>query len=73
MTGVPEDSADRREGRGRLSSIDQLPEEAEPDIVWANEQLRKEKLPQTAKHGTIINTTTVTTGGFLHVLWARAE
>lgn len=25
------------------------------------------------KHGTIINTTTVTTGGFLHVLWARAE
>ena len=23
---------DRREGRGRLSSIDMLPEEAEPDI-----------------------------------------
>lgn len=29
-----------RDGRGRLSSIDLLPEEAEPDIVWANENLR---------------------------------
>lgn len=25
------------------------------------------------KHNTIINTTTVTTGGFLHVLWAKAN
>lgn len=39
--------ADRREGRGRLSSIDQLPDEAEPDVIWALEQLRERKLPQT--------------------------
>ena len=30
-----------RRGRGRLSSIDQLPAEAEPDIVWAANALRK--------------------------------
>ena len=30
---------EERDGRGRLSSIEQLPEEAEPDITWANEQL----------------------------------
>lgn len=36
---------DRREGRGRLSSIDLLPEEAEPDIVWALEQLRERSMP----------------------------
>ena len=35
----------RREGRGRLSSIDLLPEEAEPDIVWASEQLRERSMP----------------------------
>lgn len=34
-------------GRGHLSSIDMLPEEAEEDIVWALEQLRENKLPQT--------------------------
>lgn len=39
---------DRREGRGRLSSIDMLPEEAEPDVVWALEQLRERSMPQTA-------------------------
>jgi sugar phosphate isomerase/epimerase len=39
--------ADRREGRGKLSSIDLLPDEAEPDVVWALEQLRERKLPQT--------------------------
>ena len=39
---------DRREGRGRLSSIDLLPDEAEPEVVWALEQLRDRKLPQTA-------------------------
>ncbi|MGB3317470.1 MAG: phage protein Gp27 family protein [Sphingopyxis granuli] len=33
------------EGRGRLSSIDMLPEEAEPDIVWALEQLRERSKP----------------------------
>jgi len=39
---------DRREGRGRLSSIDLLPEDAEPEIVWALEQLRVREMPQTA-------------------------
>jgi len=39
-------AADRREGRGRLSSIDLLPDEAEEDVVWALEQLRDHKLPQ---------------------------
>ncbi|RIV82966.1 DUF3486 family protein [Aurantiacibacter xanthus] len=34
-------------GRGRLSSIDLLPEEAEADVVWALEKLRDRKLPQT--------------------------
>lgn len=38
---------DRREGRGRLSSIDMLPDEAEPDIAWANDALRERKLPAT--------------------------
>lgn len=38
----------RREGRGRLSSIDQLPDEAEPDIIWALEQLRERSMPQIA-------------------------
>lgn len=37
-----------RDGRGRLSSIDLLPDEAEEDIVWALEALRECKLPQTA-------------------------
>ena len=36
---------DRGEGRGRLSSIELLPEEAEPDIAWANEQLRARDKP----------------------------
>lgn len=36
----------RKEGRGRLSSIDLLPDEAEEDIVWAIEMLRERKLPQ---------------------------
>lgn len=40
------DRLDRREGRGRLSSIDLLPEEAEEDVVWALEQLRDRKLSQ---------------------------
>lgn len=35
----------RREGRGHLSSIDMLPDEAEEAIVWANDQLRERKLP----------------------------
>lgn len=36
---------DRREGRGQLSSIDLLPEECDPDIVWAVEQLRERNMP----------------------------
>lgn len=36
----------RRDGRGRLSSIDTLPEECDEDIAWANEQLRERKIPQ---------------------------
>ena len=39
---------DRREGRGRLSSIDLLPDEAEEDVVWALEQLRERKHHQNA-------------------------
>lgn len=35
-----------REGRGKLSSIDLLPEEAEEDVIWALEQLRERKMPQ---------------------------
>ena len=36
---------ERREGRGRLSSIELLPEEAEPDILWASDQLRERTMP----------------------------
>ncbi|MFZ5749084.1 MAG: phage protein Gp27 family protein [Pseudomonadota bacterium] len=39
---------DAAEGRGRLSSIDMLPEDAEPDILWANEQLRAREKPANA-------------------------
>lgn len=39
---------DRREGRGRLSTIDLLPEDAEPDVVWALEQLRERTMPGNA-------------------------
>lgn len=39
---------DRRQGRGRLSSIDTLPDEAEPDIVWALEQLRERTMAANA-------------------------
>ena len=35
-----------RRGRGRLSAIDQLPDDAEAAIVWANAELRAHKLPQ---------------------------
>jgi hypothetical protein len=35
----------RKQGRGHLSSIDMLPDEAESAIVWANEQLRERHLP----------------------------
>lgn len=39
-----EPASSRREGRGRLSTIDMLPDEAEPDLVWAVEQLRERKM-----------------------------
>lgn len=35
----------RVDGRGHLSSIDMLPDEAEAAIVWANDCLRDRKLP----------------------------
>lgn len=46
--GLPDPAQDadrRREGRGRLSTIDTLPEECDEDIAWANEQLRDRKMP----------------------------
>ena len=36
----------RREGRGRLSSIDVLPDDAEAEIMWALDQLRERAMPQ---------------------------
>ncbi|MBB3858891.1 hypothetical protein GGQ88_000131 [Novosphingobium hassiacum] len=48
--GQPESAAEResrREGRGRLSSIEMLPEECDEDIAWANAELREKKMPQT--------------------------
>lgn len=39
---------DRRKGRGRLSKIDRLPPEADPDILWALEALRACSMPQNA-------------------------
>ncbi|MEO1488854.1 MAG: phage protein Gp27 family protein [Pseudomonadota bacterium] len=38
-------AAANQRGRGRLSSIDLLPDEAEPAIVWALDALRERKLP----------------------------
>lgn len=37
--GRAADGADRRLGRGRLSTLDQLPEDAQEDVVWAVTQL----------------------------------
>ncbi|MDE1917655.1 MAG: DUF3486 family protein [Sphingomonadales bacterium] len=45
LDATPE--SERREGRGRLSSIDMLPEECDEDIAWANTELRERKMPQT--------------------------
>jgi len=36
----------RRNGRGQLSSIDLLPEQADEAIAWANAQLRERTMPQ---------------------------
>ena len=41
-------TVDRREGRGRLSSIDLLPDEADDDIIWALECLRERTMPANA-------------------------
>lgn len=41
-------TGDRREGRGRLSTLDMLPEEAEPDIAWALDALNERAMPQKA-------------------------
>jgi len=46
MSGKPQSSGDKRQGRGRLSSIDMLPDEAQPDLLWALDQLRERSLPQ---------------------------
>ncbi|WP_052215607.1 phage protein Gp27 family protein [Sphingomonas sp. ERG5] len=45
---MAESAQDRREGRGRLSMLDTLPDAAEPDIVWALEALRERGMPQNA-------------------------
>ena len=45
---MSEDRTERRQGRGWLSSLDQLPEEADADLAWAIEQLRDRTMPQTA-------------------------
>lgn len=42
--------ADRRHGRGRLSSIDLLPEEADEAVSWAFEQLRERERTQKDIH-----------------------
>lgn len=38
--------AGRRDGRGRLSSIDMLPETCDEDIAWARKELAARKMPQ---------------------------
>lgn len=40
-------AAARHARRGRLSSIDTLPEQCDEDIAWANAELRARKMPQT--------------------------
>ena len=47
MSSDADTSRERREGRGRLSSIELLPEEAEDAISWANTALREKNMPQT--------------------------
>lgn len=39
---------DRKPGRGRLSTLEMLPEEAEGDLLWLNEELRDGKRAQIA-------------------------
>lgn len=35
-----------RQGRGRLSKLDMLPDEAQPDLLWLNQELRAGKRTQ---------------------------
>lgn len=42
------ETSGRREGRGRLSTMEMLPEEADADLAWVNEELRTSKRPQVA-------------------------
>ncbi|MBV1917600.1 MAG: DUF3486 family protein [Sphingomonadaceae bacterium] len=42
-----QEQSGRRKGRGRLSSIDLLPEDADEAIAWANAELREKRMPQT--------------------------
>lgn len=42
------DETERRQGRGRLSTLEMLPEEADADLLWLNEELRAAKRPQVA-------------------------
>lgn len=46
-TDSEKEERDRRDGRGRLSSIHMLPEECDEDVAWANTELRERKMPQT--------------------------
>ena len=39
--------SERREGRGRLSTIEMLPEACDEDIAWLEAELRDRKMPQT--------------------------
>lgn len=43
----PQGERRRREGRGKLSTIEMLPEEADEAIAWANQALRDREMPQT--------------------------
>lgn len=49
MDTPPETNAERerREGRGRLSTIEMLPEECDEDIAWLQAELDERKMPQT--------------------------
>lgn len=38
--------AEKRQGRGRLSILDTLPEAAQPDLHWLKDELRANKRPQ---------------------------
>lgn len=46
MTNSKPGKRQRRSGRGQLSSIDLLPENADSAILWANGQLRERSMPQ---------------------------